>query len=118
MKEAQSLLEQNVKHEKETDACVSKWRKQNAKWLRKRKRVEKTEAPILEEKGRVQNKDISRAKMMEKLSESFKPTILLSDDGNLKAKIRMNSKQQWTNIISIIGRRLLSYRRACFTIYF
>ena len=24
--------------------------------------------------------------MMEKLSESFKPTILLSDDGNLKAK--------------------------------
>ena len=85
-KEARSLLEQNVKHEKETDACVSKWRRQNAKWLRKRKRVEKTEAPIVEERGRVQNTDISRAKMMEKLSESFKPTILLSDDGNLKAK--------------------------------
>ena len=86
MKEARSLLEQNVKHEKETDACVSKWRRQNAKWLRKRKRVEKTEAPIVEERGRVQNTDISRAKMMEKLSESFKPTILLSDDDNLKAK--------------------------------
>ena len=48
VKEARSLLEQNVKHEKETDACVSKWRRQNAKWLRKRKRVEKTEAPIVE----------------------------------------------------------------------
>ena len=65
VKEARSLLEQNVKHEKETDACVSKWRRQNAKWLRKRKRVEKTEAPIVEERGRVQNTDFSRAKMME-----------------------------------------------------
>ena len=50
IKEAHSLLEQNVKHEKETDACVSKWRRQNAKWLRKRKRVKKAEAPIVEER--------------------------------------------------------------------
>ena len=27
VKEARGLLEQNVKHEKETDACVSKWRR-------------------------------------------------------------------------------------------
>ena len=48
--------------------------------------VQKTQVRIGEERARAQNTDISRAKMMEKMSESFKPTTLLADDGNLKAK--------------------------------
>ena len=84
--DARALLEKNVKDEKDIYGSVTKWRRENAKWLRKRKRVEKTEVRIGEERVRAQNTDISRANMMEKMSESFKPTTLLADDGNLKAK--------------------------------
>ena len=45
--EARSIMVLSEKHEEETDGGVSKWRKDNGKWLRKRKRVKKTE--VLEE---------------------------------------------------------------------
>ena len=45
-----------------------------------------------EESGRVQNTDISRAKIMEKMSESFRPTTLLADNGNLKDKFYKYNK--------------------------
>ena len=62
--DARSILEKNVKDEKEIDGRVTKWRRDNAKWLRKRKRIKKTEVRTREESGRVQNTDISRAKIM------------------------------------------------------
>ena len=46
--------------------------------------MKKTE--VLEERGRCKSLDIGRAKMVERLCEGFKPSILLSDDGNLKNK--------------------------------
>ena len=46
--EAWSIIVPSEKHEEDTDGGVSKWRKDNGKWLRKRKRVKKTE--VLEER--------------------------------------------------------------------
>ena len=76
MQEARSIIALSEKHEEDTDGAVSKWRKDNGKWLRKRKRVEKTE--VLEERGRGKSLDIGRAKMVERLCEGFKPSTLLS----------------------------------------
>ena len=72
------------KFEEETEDSVAKWRKENGKWFKKRRRVKKTEVP--EERGRGESLDIGRAKMVERLCEGFKPSTLLSDDGNLKNK--------------------------------
>ena len=84
--DARALLEKNVKDGKEIGVRVTKLWIDNAKWLRKRKRIEKMEVRTGEESGRVQNTDISKAKLMERTTESFRPTTLLADDGNLKAK--------------------------------
>ena len=46
--------------------------------------VEKTE--VQQERGRGQSLDIGSSKMVERLCEGFKPSTLLSDDGNLKNK--------------------------------
>ena len=69
--EARRMMVLSEKHEEETDGCVSKWRKDNGKWFKKRKKVKKTE--VLEEKGRGESLDIGRAKMVERLCERFKP---------------------------------------------
>ena len=90
--EARSIMVLSEKHEVETDGGVSKWRKDNGKWLRKRKRVEKTE--VQQERGRGQSLDIGRAKMVERLCEVFKPSTLLSDDGNLKNKNEFKAVDQ------------------------
>ena len=65
--EARSIIVLSEKHEEDTDGGVSKWRKDNGKWLRKRKRVRKTDA--LEERGRGKSLDIGKAKMVERLCE-------------------------------------------------
>ena len=46
--------------------------------------MEKTE--VQQERGRGQSLDIGRAKMVERLCEGFKPSTLLSDEGNLRNK--------------------------------
>ena len=51
-KDARALLEKHVKDEKEIDGSVTKWRRENAKWLRKRKRAG-------EGRATAQNMDIS-----------------------------------------------------------
>ena len=72
--EARSIIVLSEKHEKDTDGSVIKWKKENAKWLKKRKRVKKTEAP--EERGMGESLDIGKAKMVERLCEGFKPARL------------------------------------------
>ena len=67
-------MEKNVKDEKEIHGKVTKWRRDNAKWLRKRKRIEKMEVRTGEESGRVQNTDIRGAKLMKKMME-FKSAL-------------------------------------------
>ena len=82
--EARKILVSSENHENETDTSVFDWKKENAKWLKKRKKLKKPE--ILDERGRGDSLDIGKAKMIERLCEGFKPAMLLSDDGNLKNK--------------------------------
>ena len=69
--EACKIMALSENHEKETDASVLKWKKENAKWLKKRKKVKKAEA--LDERGKGDSLDISKAKMVQILCEGFKP---------------------------------------------
>ena len=82
--EARRIMVMGEKFEEETEDCMAKWRKENGKWFKKRRRVKKTEVP--EERGRGESLDIGRAKLVERICEGFKPSRLLSDDGNLKNK--------------------------------
>ena len=65
--EARRIMAMGEKYEEETEDCVSKWRKGNGKWVKKRKTVKKTEVP--EVRGRGKSLDIGRAKMVERLCE-------------------------------------------------
>ena len=82
--EAHKIMALSENHERETDASVIKWKKENAKWLKKRKKVKKAEA--LDERGKADSLDNGKAKMVERLCEGVKQARLLSDDGNLKNK--------------------------------
>ena len=73
--EARRIMAMGEKYEEETEDCVSKWRKDNGKWFKKRKEVKKPEVP--EERGRGESLDFGRAKMVERLCEGFKPSTLL-----------------------------------------
>ena len=60
------------------------WKKANSKWLKKKKKVKKPE--IIEVEAGGESIDVGKAKIIERLCEGFKSTVLLSDDGNLQHK--------------------------------
>ena len=69
------------KYENETETLVWDWTKVNSKWLKKKKKVKKQE--IIEVRKRGENVYVGKARIIERLCENFKPTVLLSDDGNI-----------------------------------
>ena len=68
------------------------WKKANNKWLRKKKKVKKQE--IIEIGAGGEKIDGSKARIIERLCENFKPTVLLSDDGNLQHKNQFRSAME------------------------
>ena len=68
------------------------WKKANNKWLRKKKKVKKQE--IIEIGAGGENIDGSKVRIIERLCENFKPTVLLSDDGNLQHKKQFRSDME------------------------
>ena len=82
--EACKVLVSSEKYKNEIDTSVFDWKKENAKWLKKRKKLKKPE--ILDDRGRGESLDIGKAKMIDRLCKGFKPAMLLSDDRNLKNK--------------------------------
>ena len=82
--DGRKFLEASEQHEEQTDFKVSEWRKEHSKWFwkkKKRKRQESVEVVVGGE-----GTDVGKAKLLERLCDSFKPTVILSDDGNLKQK--------------------------------
>ena len=90
--DARKVLVACKQHEKETDTTVFDWKKENSKWLKKKKKVKKHE--LVEVGAGGEGTDVGKAKIIERLCESFKPTVLLSDDGNLKHKNQFRSDME------------------------
>ena len=59
-------------------------KKEHSKWFRKKKKRKRQE--LVEVAAGGEGTDVGTAKLLERLYDSFKPTVLLSDDGNLKQK--------------------------------
>ena len=73
--EARKVLEACEQDEKETDTTVFDWKKENSKWLKKKKKVKKHE--IIEVGAGGESIDVGKAKIIERLCEGFKSTVLL-----------------------------------------
>ena len=63
--EALKVLVSCEKYEKEIHTSLYDWKKENSKWLKKRKKLKKPE--ILDDRGRGDSLDIGKAKMIERL---------------------------------------------------
>ena len=82
--DARKFLEASEQHEEQTDSKVSKRKKEHSKWFRKKKKRKRQE--LVEVVAGGEGTDVGKAKLLERLYDSFKPAVLLSDDGNLKQK--------------------------------
>ena len=82
--EAQAALDKCEKDEVETEEKVNQWKKNNRKWL-KRKRKDRGKEKVEVSTGG-ENSGGAKDRLVEKLCGDLKPNCLLSDDGNLQAK--------------------------------
>ena len=68
----------------ETEEKVNQWKKNNRKWLKRKKKDRGKEKVEVSTGG--ENSGGAKARLVEKLCDNLKSNFLLSDDGNLQAK--------------------------------
>ena len=96
--EAQAARDKCKKDEVETEEKVNQWKKNNRKWLKRKKKDRGKEKVEVSTGG--ENSGGAKARLLEKLYDNLKPNFLLSDDGNLQAKNTWrNSMEKYTGYL-------------------